>query len=200
MIWTLLTTLTVGANPEPLVHVQTVIPDVVVELAYATPSNFMGAAIYPPYASCLLLERVAHQLSKAAAEMRARGFRLKLLDCYRPARYQRLLWKVKPVPGFVADPRRGSQHSRGAALDLSLVTLEGEDVPMPSAFDAFGPSAHGDFAGGNEASRRHRNLLRAAMERVGFRQNAKEWWHFSLPMHPVPPLRDEPFRAPNSTR
>jgi D-alanyl-D-alanine dipeptidase len=189
--------LALGAT-EPLVDVHALIPDAIVDLRYATDDNFMHKRVYPVDAACLLLERSASLLVKAAEELRARGYRLKLYDCYRPASVQAELWKVMPVPGYVADPKKGSNHSRGGAVDLTLVTLDGKDVEMPSAYDAFGKTAHHSYAGGSEASRANRELLRAAMEGVGFVKNAMEWWHYDLPDALAHPLRDEPMVRPAS--
>ncbi len=191
--------LLVGAAPaESLVDVQTRIPDAVVDLRYATADNFMKKAVYPSDARCLLLARSAEKLVEAARRLRARGYRLKLHDCYRPRSVQWELWKVMPVPGYVADPRKGSNHNRGGAVDLTLVTLDGEPVEMPSAYDFFGPAAHHGFRGASPAAMRHRELLLAAMESAGFRRNPMEWWHYDLPEAMKAPLRDEPFSVPTA--
>ncbi|MBL8940864.1 MAG: D-alanyl-D-alanine dipeptidase, partial [Archangium sp.] len=120
------------AGVQPLVEVVTRIPDAVVDLRYATADNFMGKAVYPPEARCLLLEKSAKQLEAAAKALREQGFRLRLYDCYRPHHVQWELWKVLPKPGYVADPKTGSNHNRGGAVDLSLVRLDGGVVEMPS--------------------------------------------------------------------
>lgn len=184
-----------GAPMEPLVEVVQRIPDAVVDLRYATPDNFMGKAVYPPEARCLLLEKSAHQLEAAATVLRAKGFRLRLYDCYRPHHVQWELWKVLPKPGYVADPRTGSNHNRGGAIDLSLVQLDGGAVEMPSPYDFFGPAAHHGCDGGTPAARANREALKAAMTGAGFTINRMEWWHYDLPDAKRFPLRDEPFVA-----
>ncbi len=176
-----------------LLEVSARIPDAVVDLRYATRDNFMGQAVYPPEARCLLLEPSLQKLEVAAATLRARGFRLRLYDCYRPRSVQWQLWKVFPRPGFVADPRKGSNHNRGGAVDLSLVTLDGGPVEMPTPYDTFTPAAHQGFDGGTPASRAHREVLKAAMTGAGFTTNPMEWWHYDLPDARRYPLRDEPF-------
>lgn len=188
LMWMLL-----AAAPEPLVEVQTRIPDVVVDLRYATSDNFMKKAVYPKDARCLLLERATEMLQKAAKALREKGFRLKLYDCYRPRSVQYELWKAMPVPGYVADPKQGSNHNRGGAVDLTLVTLDGGEVEMPSPYDYFGKAAHHSFQGGSAEARKHRELLRTAMESVGFKKNPMEWWHYDVPDAARYPLRDEPF-------
>ena len=179
--------LLLGASPARaaapgLVDVARAVPDAVLDLRYATPDNFVGERLYPPGARCLLLPPVAERLARAAARLRAEGFRLRLYDCYRPLSVQRALWKRFPRPGFVADPRRGSNHNRAAAVDVGLSTREGDEAELPTPFDAFVPAARADATAGiSPAARRHRDLLRAAMEAEGFRVNRKEWWHFDAP-------------------
>jgi D-alanyl-D-alanine dipeptidase len=181
------------AAPEPLVDVSARIPDAVVDLRYATADNFMKKQVYPTGASCLLLERSAELLARAAEALRAKGYRLRLYDCYRPHAVQYLLWAAMPKRGYVAEPKTGSNHNRGGAVDLSLVTLDGREVEMPSGYDAFGPAAHHGFSGGTAASRANREVLRAAMKAVGFVSNRMEWWHYDLPDAAKYPLREEPF-------
>lgn len=189
-----------AAGPEPLVEVVPLIPDAVVDLRYATADNFMKKQVYPADARCLLLERSARLLAKAAAALRVRGFRLRLYDCYRPHSVQYELWKVMPKPGYVADPKTGSNHNRGGAVDLSLVALDGGVVEMPSGYDFFGAAAHHGWDGGSPEARAHRELLRSVMESVGFTRNPMEWWHYDLPGAAKFPLRDEPFSQDGGTR
>ncbi len=189
-----------GGTPEPLVEALAAVPDLVVDLRYATPDNFMKKQVYPSDARCLLLARSAGLLAKAAAGLREKGYRLKVYDCYRPHSVQWELWKVLPKPGYVADPKKGSNHNRGGAVDLTLVTLDGGAVEMPSPYDFFGKEAHHAFTGGTAASRSNREVLRAAMEGVGFKKNPMEWWHYDLPDASKSPLRDEPFTAPDAGR
>jgi D-alanyl-D-alanine dipeptidase len=171
-----------AAAPAPvLVDVSRALPDAVIDLRYATADNLIGRAIYPEGARCLLLPAVADRLARAAARLRRDGLRLRLWDCYRPLAVQRELWKCVPRKGLVADPAKGSHHNRAAAVDVAVVALDGAPVALPTGFDDFGPRARA-FAGGiPAAARRHRDLLRAAMEAEGFRPNRMEWWHFDAP-------------------
>lgn len=189
----LLLTAADGGTPEPLLEVASRIPDVVVDLRYATPDNFMGKAVYPATARCLLIAPSLAKLEAAAKTLRTQGYRLKLYDCYRPHHVQWELWKVLPKPGYVADPRTGSNHNRGGAIDLSIVTLDGGVVEMPSSYDFFGPAAHHGFDGGTSVARENRERLKAAMTSAGFTINRMEWWHYDLPNAKAFPLRDEPF-------
>lgn len=181
----------VTAGPPPLVDVSRVIPDAVLDLRYATDRNVVGRAMYPPGARCLLLGPVADRLVRAAATVRARGFRLLLYDCYRPVAAQWQLWRRFPRPGFVADPRRGSNHNRAAAVDLGLAGPDGAEVELPTPFDAFEPRAHAAATEGvSPRARRHRDLLRRAMEAEGFRPSRLEWWHFDAPEARGAPVLD----------
>lgn len=168
---------------EPLVDVARAIPDAVPDLRYATADNVTGRPLYPPGARCLLLRPVAERLARAAARLREEGFRLRLYDCYRPPSAQRALWERFPRRGFVADPARGgSFHGRGAAVDVGLAAGDGAAVELPTDFDAFEPrAAAGATEGVSPAARRHRDLLRRAMEAEGFRASRREWWHFDAP-------------------
>jgi zinc D-Ala-D-Ala dipeptidase len=188
--------LLLGAAPDALVEVTTVVPDAVVDLRYATADNFMKKQVYPADARCLLLERSARQLKTAADVLRAKGYRVRLYDCYRPHHVQFELWKVMPVPGYVAEPKKGSNHNRGGAVDLGLVTLDGGDVDFPSPYDFFGPQAHHGFRKAGASALAHRELLRRTMEEAGFKKNPMEWWHYDLPDAAKYPLKDEPFVLP----
>lgn len=167
-------------EPE-LVEVLSVIPDALLDLRYTTEQNFLGRRLYPEGARCLLLRETATKLEAAATALRARGFRLKLFDCYRPRSVQWEMWKVLPKPGYVANPRFGSNHNRGAAVDLTLTTLDGKAVEMPTDFDVFGPQASHRYPGGSPAARANRALLLEAMTAAGFKPNRAEWWHYDLP-------------------
>jgi D-alanyl-D-alanine dipeptidase len=177
-----------------LVDVARAIPDATVDLRYATPRNVVGRATYPAGARCLLLRPVAERLARAAARLRARGFTLRLWDCYRPLAVQRELWRVQPTPGLVADPRTGSNHNRGAAVDVALAGPGGAELELPTDFDAFGPRARpGATEGVSPAARRHRALLRAALIAEGFRPIRLEWWHFDAPEARGAPILDAPL-------
>ncbi|HET9449909.1 MAG TPA: D-alanyl-D-alanine dipeptidase [Aggregicoccus sp.] len=179
----------------PLVEARSQVKDLVVDLRYATKDNFLKRAVYPANARCLLLPQAAERLAQAARLLRAQGFRLKVYDCYRPRAVQWEMWKLYPRPGYVADPRKGSNHNRGAAVDLTLVTEGGEAVEMPTPFDTFTRAAHQGYAGGSAQSRANRERLRAAMEASGFKPNRMEWWHFDLPAATKLPVLDLSFSS-----
>jgi zinc D-Ala-D-Ala dipeptidase len=169
----------VAEADDPLVDAAEAVPGLIVDLAYATPDNIAGRALYPADAKCLLRGSVAQRLAIAADALRKRGFRIVARDCTRPLDAQRALFEVHPHPGSVADPARGSLHARGVAVDLELADLAGKRLEMPTQFDAFGPAAAADAPLPEGPAKEHREALKAAMHAAGFRVNPKEWWHYS---------------------
>ncbi|MHB8420517.1 MAG: D-alanyl-D-alanine dipeptidase [Myxococcales bacterium] len=162
-----------------------------VDIRYATSRNVVGRPLYRS-ARCLLLPEVARALARAQAALRGRGLGLLAWDCYRPLSVQRELWKVYPHPGFVANPARGSNHNRGAAVDVTLVDGAGHQLEMPTDFDSFEPQAfQGATAGVSPEAQRHREILRAAMLAAGFHSIRKEWWHYDIAGALGLPLLDE---------
>jgi D-alanyl-D-alanine dipeptidase len=166
-------------DEDPLVDAAPLVPGLIVDLRYAASDNVAGRALYPSGARCFLRRSAAERLAQAARALRERGLRLVAWDCWRSDEAQRALWKAHPHPGSVADPRRGSLHVRGVAVDLGLADLDGKPAPMPTQFDAFGPDAAADAPVADPAARANRDALAAAMHDAGFRVNPKEWWHFS---------------------
>jgi D-alanyl-D-alanine dipeptidase len=164
---------------DPLVDAARVVPGLIVQLAYASDGNIAGRALYPKDARCLLRRSVAERLALAARELHRNGLRLVAWDCTRPQEVQEELWKAHPRAGAVADPSRGSLHARGVAIDLALADLTGKPVPVPTAFDDFGPQAAADAPLPDGPAKTNRDALGAAMHAAGFRVNPKEWWHFS---------------------
>ena len=167
----------VADSQDPLVDAAPLVKGLIVRLAYATPQNIAGRALYAADAKCLLRKSVAERLALVA--LKVAPLRLVAWDCFRPRTVQLALWKAHPQAGAVADPARGSLHERGVAVDLALAGPGGEDVPLPTKLDAFGPAAYADAPLPDGPAKRNRELLLKAMYAAGFRVNPKEWWHFS---------------------
>jgi D-alanyl-D-alanine dipeptidase len=178
-------------KPDDFVAIETVIPDAVIDIRYATKDNFTGEVLYPK-AVCKLRRAVAARLAKAAALLRKQDRRLLIWDCYRPLSIQKILWERVPDPRYVADPKKGSRHNRGAAVDLALVDRDGAVVELPTKFDEFTKAAHRKTAlagkSGAEAKR-----LSTAMLAAGFTPMATEWWHFDAPESARYAISDEPL-------
>lgn len=175
-----------------LVAVLALVPDAVIDLRYATPRNLTGRPLYKKPVA-LLAKPAAERLARAAAALRKDGLRLVVYDAYRPLSAQRALWKAKPDPRYVADPKKGSSHNRGAAVDVGLADAEGRRLPMPTEFDAFGPEAAHGARGVPPEAAANAARLRAAMEDAGFEALAEEWWHYRDPGGAGWPLRDDPL-------
>ena len=152
---------------------------VVIDLAYATADNFTGAPIYRR-AACYLLPEALAKLERARDLAAAQGLRLKILDAFRPVEAQWALWSHTPDPEFVADPRRGVGHGRGAAVDLTLIDANGVELDLGTGFDDFTPRAHHGDTAISPAAQRHRALLLGLMTAAGWEFYANEWWHYQL--------------------
>lgn len=175
-----------------LVDVQKINPRILVEMRYATANNFMKKAVYKS-ARCLLQRSVAERLSRVQARLEQQGYGLKIYDAYRPLSAQWELWKVVPNPTFVADPRKGSKHNRGSAVDLTLVDKNGNELEMPTEYDAFVKEARSDYMDLPEHQLRNRKILHDAMIAEGFIPNPSEWWHFDDPEWRKFPILDVDF-------
>lgn len=179
-------------SPSDLVDVTALIPDVVLDMKYATEDNFTGKAVYP-VATCKLRRAVAARLAKAAKVLRGKQRRLLVWDCYRPKSIQEVFWKLVPDERYVANPEQGSRHSRGAAVDVGLVDADGKPVVLPTAFDDFSEAAHRKTALAGDKGAEARTLERA-MKSAGFIGMPTEWWHFDAPDAAKYSLSDEPLR------
>ena len=164
-------------SENPLISVQDVNPRIRLDIRYATPDNFMKEILYPR-AVCFLRRETAAKLSRAQERLEKMGLGLKIFDGYRPHSVQKKMWARFPIEGYVANPAKGSNHNRGAAVDVTLVDSKGSELGMPSAYDEFSERAHRDYAGGLEAERKNRSILEEAMQAEGFRGISTEWWHF----------------------
>ncbi|MEO5372827.1 MAG: D-alanyl-D-alanine dipeptidase [Alphaproteobacteria bacterium] len=153
--------------------------DVAVEIVYATAANFTGRAVYARPA-CHLHPDAAALLSRAIALAAPLGLRLKVLDAFRPAEAQWVLWNHTPDPEFLADPRRGSPHSRGVAVDVTLMDGEGRDLDMGTPFDTFSPTSHHGALDIPVAAQRNRLLLIGLMTAAGWDFYRNEWWHYQV--------------------
>ncbi len=153
--------------------------DVDLTLAYATPDNFTGRPVYDR-ADAWLQREAADALARAIALARPLGLRFRLFDALRPVEAQWTLWNFRPDPEFLADPRRGSPHSRGAAVDLTLLDDDGRPLDMGTGFDAFTPLSHHGRTDIDAAAQRNRHLLMGIMTTAGWDFYRNEWWHYQL--------------------
>lgn len=151
-----------------------------VDIRYATDSNFTGKVIYD-CPKCLLRKDVADYLIMLQKHLKEKyNLGIKVYDCYRPRPYQQRLWDVVPDARYVTPPYKGSMHSRGMAVDLTLVDSLGNELDMGTAYDYFGREAHIDFRNLPEEVLENRSFLKAKMEEYGFEAISTEWWHFAF--------------------
>lgn len=166
---------------EGLVNLKEVNPHIIIDLKYATIDNFLKQKVYDdPH--CYVLKILAQKLDKAQRLLEQDGLGLKVFDGYRPPAIQRKMWAIVPDSRFVADPHQGgSIHNRGAAVDLTLVDTNGQDLEMPTPFDSFAGRAYQFSKEPAAQQRANRMLLRQVMQAVGLNYIQTEWWHYQLP-------------------
>lgn len=161
------------------VNIEDLSTAIVLDLRYATTNNFMELQIYD-CPKCLMRLATAKALLKAQAELREQGLGFKMFDCYRPQSAQYKLWQKVPDRRYVAPPSRGSMHSRGGALDLTLIDLESqEQLDMGTHYDYFGHKAYWVNKDLPQPVLDNRQLLRSTLEKHGFKTVTTEWWHFN---------------------
>lgn len=163
----------------PLIEITPQSHDVVLDIRYATTDNFTHEPVYAK-AKCYLHVEAEGLLREAIKIAAALGYRFKIFDAFRPSEAQWKLWNHTPDPEFLADPRRGSPHSRGAAIDLTLIDETGKELDMGTGFDAFTPLSHHGNDGVSVEAQRNRILLMGIMTTAGWDFYRNEWWHYQL--------------------
>jgi D-alanyl-D-alanine dipeptidase len=153
--------------------------DVELDIAYATTRNLTGKPVYAR-PGCYLHRDAEAKLRHAVALARPLGLRLRIFDAFRPSEAQWVLWNARPDPEFLADPRRGSPHSRGVAIDLTLIDDTGKALDMGTEFDEFTPLSHHANADIAPDAQRNRFNLLGLMSAAGWDFYGKEWWHYQL--------------------
>lgn len=178
-----------------MADIRAVDPGIAIDMRYATDNNFIGAPLYD-CAAAFLQSDAAAALAGANAALLAQGYRLVVLDAYRPWSVTWLFWEAVPVAlrHFCADPAAGSKHNRGCAADVTLAdAATGRLIDMPSGFDEPTQRAAPDYRGSTSQARRHRDLLRREMEAVGFTVDPHEWWHYDFAGWEAHPVRNAPL-------
>ncbi len=149
------------------------------DIRYATDNNFLKEKVYD-CAECYTRVKTAKALMAANEEFKKAGVKIKFYDCYRPNSVQYKMWKLVPNPQYVANPVKGSIHNKGGAVDITLVTLDGEELDMGTDFDFFGKRAYHDNFDLPKEILENRKLLKETMEKHGFWSTRTEWWHYNL--------------------
>ena len=162
-----------------LVRVVDVIPGIYTDARYASEDNFTGCAIYAD-STVYLRYSTAQKLAKVQELLNSYGYSLCIWDGWRPVAAQFALWRACPDPVYVANPCSGvSGHCRGNTVDITLVTLDGESVAMPSDFDDFSSLADRDYSDVSPEAAENARLLEELMTAAGFRPYSAEWWHYT---------------------
>lgn len=180
-----------------LVELVTIDPTIRLDIRYATTTNFLGKPVYPE-ARAFLQRPAAEALLRAHRALAPLGYGLLIHDGYRPWAITKLFWDMTagtPMQEFVADPKSGSKHNRGCAVDLTMYDLAtGEAVVMPGEYDEASLRSYPDYPGGPPAARGKRDLLRRVMEAEGFTVEPNEWWHFNYKDWTAYPILDISFQ------
>jgi D-alanyl-D-alanine dipeptidase len=179
-------------TPQSLVDAKKYDFSLLLDIRYATTNNFTKAVVYPE-ARCLLKKSVAEALSRVQSALKVQRLQLKVFDCYRPLSVQRKFWQLVPDERYVANPEKGSRHNRGAAVDVSLVDLEGKEIEMPTGYDDFTEKAHRNYSKLPKKAIRNRDILEKAMAKEGFVGLDTEWWHFDFKGWESFPIEDVSF-------
>ncbi len=167
------------------------------DIRYARADNFVGRAVYTE-ARAFMQRPAAEAVVRVHKKLKQKGFGLVIFDGYRPWSVTKIFWDVTPEDKrkFVANPKTGSRHNRGCAVDLSLFDLKtGKLVEMPTDFDDFTDQASPTYDGATEIKKKNRDLLRKMMKAEGFTVNRNEWWHFDYKDWENYAIYDIPFSA-----
>jgi len=169
----------IQAQDSPLINIESLGGIYAYEVKYATTDNFLKAAVYD-CEQCLLLPEIAKAIAAANHDFCELGYKIKFYDCYRPLSVQKKMWEIFPNPSYVGNPyKSGSIHNRGAAIDMTIVTLDDRPLDMGSSYDHFGKEAHMDHPH-NDTVNVNRKILWDVMKVHGFAPIRTEWWHFNF--------------------
>ncbi|MEY2693595.1 MAG: hypothetical protein RIT03_1987 [Bacteroidota bacterium] len=153
--------------------------ELVFDLKYATSDNFLGEQVYQ-CGECYLRYKTMKGLLVAQAKLKSKGFQFKLFDCYRPLSVQQKMWTLVSDPAYVANPAKGSLHNRGAAIDLTLVDKNGNELDFGTPFDFFGEKASHSYLELPKEVLKNRAYLKKVMTESGFTIFPSEWWHYNI--------------------
>jgi len=174
-------------NDTSFVNLKDYSNDFVYDMKYAAEDNFLKSKVYD-CVECYLRLKTAKALIKANGKFMKLGYKIKLYDCYRPLDVQKKMWAIVSNPNYVADPRKGSIHNRGGAVDISLVDINGKELDMGTSFDFFGPEASHDYKNFSKEILENRSLFKRIMISAKFQSFDSEWWHYNLKNSKLDPI------------
>ena len=174
---------TIDHNPaKTMVDLKRTVPLLVFDLRYASDNNFMHQKLYPSITTTWLRKAAADPLIKIQQELNETGLGLKIFDAYRPYSVTEKLWEPVKDDRYAADPKKGSGHNRGIAVDLTIINLKtNKELNMGTGFDNFSDTAHHGFINLSKEVLENRLLLKTQKEKHGFKVLDTEWWHYYLP-------------------
>lgn len=176
-----------------LADLEKVIDNVVLDIRYATANNFTSEVIYQS-SKAYARKPVAAALQLVQDSLASLNLGLKIYDAYRPYAATLKFYDVYPDTDFVADPKKGSRHNRGCAVDVSLVNFATkQELVMPTAFDDFSEKAHSTYIDLPEPALQNRAILIGVMSHFGFSVISTEWWHYDFNGWEKFPLMDLSF-------
>jgi zinc D-Ala-D-Ala dipeptidase len=189
-------------STKKLLELKEIIPGIRYDLRYTTTNNFMKRRMYPPNTNITFMRSLpARALQSVQQELSEKGLGLKIFDAYRPYSVTVKFWELVKDERYVADPKKGSGHNRGLAVDLTIIDLKsGTDLDMGTAFDNFSDSAHHSFIQFSTTVIQNRQLLKEIMLKHGFNLFETEWWHYSWPNDRNYEVMDIPFKKLNQLK
>jgi D-alanyl-D-alanine dipeptidase len=174
---------TIASNPgKAMVALNVKIPAAIFDLKYAGTDNFMHEQLYPPVQTTYLRLTAVDALYAVQQELNTKQLSIKIWDAYRPYSVTEKMWEPVKDDRYAADPKFGSGHNRGIAVDLTIVDLlTKKELDMGTGFDNFSDTAHHVYKDLPEQVQQNRLLLRSIMEKWGFKALETEWWHYYFP-------------------
>ena len=160
------------------IEVNSLDPTIKIDIKYATTDNFVKEKMYD-CGRCYLRPEVAEAIVRVHKKLQKKGLGLKIWDGYRPRPFQQRLWNKMPDARFVTNPKKGSMHNRGAAVDLTIVDKNGKELDMGTPYDFFGEKAYQTYTNLPENVLANRKLLKESLAQEGFKPIRTEWWHYS---------------------
>lgn len=184
----------IKTNPNnELVEIKKAIPNIKLDIRYATKNNFMKQVMYKQ-ARAFARKPVVESLKKIQRELNKKGYGLKIFDGYRPYAITVEFYKKASDKNFVANPAKGSKHNRGCAVDLTLIDLKtGKEVAMATPYDSFSAAAAANYEPVSAEVKKNRDLLMATMKKYQLNVLDNEWWHFDFSGWQQYDLMDIPF-------
>ncbi|WP_231458644.1 MULTISPECIES: M15 family metallopeptidase [unclassified Pedobacter] len=187
-----LASIKINPNNE-LVEIKKAIPNIKLDIRYATKNNFMQQVMYKQ-ARAFARKQVVESLKKVQKELNKKGLGLKIFDGYRPYKITVEFYKKASDKNFVANPAKGSKHNRGCALDLTIINLKtGKELEMATPYDSFSKAAAANYEPVSDEVRKNREYLIAVMKKNKLNVLINEWWHYDFQGWENYDIMDIPF-------